>query len=212
MSPRGPKGQVLCLTHFWIFKGQTQWLVHSRYSINPCQIKGKQPKLGGTNHKSVGQGGRPKGKVSFNKTKAIRGYMQYMPKSLQHKLLIQDKLEHCENFQYQGFPLVITASINWTVLLPGTMPVSQQSAGEKADSNTLLSRQFMVIFSNHCNNILKSPRDQIYTLIKVFYHLLSLHLAGFFWYNIKKQQRKPLQKKELLNFCKGPFKEPPASI
>lgn len=47
----------------------------------------------------------------------------------------------------------------------------------------------MVIFSNHCNNILKSPRDHKYTLIKVFHHLLPLHLAGFFWYNIKKQQR-----------------------
>lgn len=47
----------------------------------------------------------------------------------------------------------------------------------------------MVTFSNHCNNILKSPRDQKIYLIKVFHHLLPLHLAGFFWYDIKKQQR-----------------------
>lgn len=50
-----------------------------RYSINTCQIKGKQPKLGGTNHKSVGWGEGLKEKHLLIKQRQLEGTC---PKSL----------------------------------------------------------------------------------------------------------------------------------
>lgn len=74
----------------------------------------------------------------------------------------------------------------------------------------------MVTFSNHCNNILKSPRDQ-----KIYFNQsvppsASPSLGRDFWYNIKKQQRgikkTPVKKKKKKrlpwHFCKRHFKDP----